>query len=123
MRYRALTASGDSSFGSGFTSFLVDTPKTVAQAVDTRLGLMAGEWWLDVTEGTPYSTEIIGMGVTSTYDKAIRKRISETTGVNDITSYSSSLNRSTRALTVSAEIDTIYGSTTVDTTQPMVTSR
>lgn len=123
MRYRALSATGDSTFGSGSTAFLVNSAAAVAQAIQTRLLLMQGEWFLDVTEGTPYSTQILGRGTTATYDRAIRDRILGTQGVTAISSYSSSLNRTTRALTVNATVQTIYGEATVTVTIPTVTPR
>lgn len=115
MRYRALDANGDYSFGHGSADFLVDTPATVAQAVDTRLLLMEGEWFLDDTEGTPYATEILGTHTQGTYDQAIRQRVLETEGVTGIVSYSSTLNRGTRALAVSVTINTEFGPATVNT--------
>lgn len=107
MRYRALDTSGDMQFGQSQRNFLIDSPEAVAQAALTRLRLIRGEWFLDNTEGTPWSTEILGVRTRPTYDRAIRDRISGTQGVKSILSYSSSLTG--RALTVQAKIDTIYG--------------
>lgn len=111
MRYRRLDASGDMTFGQSQANFLTNTPEGVGQAVMTRLLLARGEWFLDDTEGTPYRTEILGVNKRPTYDRAIRRRILGSQGVKSILSYSSSLDG--RALSVSAEIDTIYGQTTV----------
>lgn len=116
MRYRALDANGDSTFCSGFTQFLVNNAAAVAQAVLTRLGLETGEWFLDTSEGTPYSTEILGTGTQTLYDLAIQDRILGTEGVVSIVNYSSSFNGNTRALTVAAQINTIYGATEINTT-------
>jgi hypothetical protein len=113
MRYRALSASGDYTFGQGTKNFLVNSPDAVAQAVITRLKLLAGEWFLDITEGTPYSTEVLGTGTRDTYDEAVRDRILGTEGVLEITGYSSTYSGETRNLTVSATISTIYGETTI----------
>lgn len=111
MRYRALDADGDYQLGRSAQDFLQDSPDAVAQAVKTRLLLLRGEWFLDVTEGTPYATEILGTGTTPTYDLAIRSRILGTKGVTAISSYESA--RNGRALTVSATIDTAYGRASV----------
>lgn len=113
MRYRQLDPNGDSTFGSGFTAFLVDTPDAVAQAVLTRLLLWTEEWFLDSSEGTPYKTQILGKGTQTLYDLAIQQRILGTEGVLEIASYSSNFSASTRRLTVSAQIKTIYGQTTI----------
>jgi hypothetical protein len=111
MRYRKLDSDGDCSFGRSALDFISDTPETVAQAVRTRLLLLRGEWFLDVTDGTPYATEILGANTAQTYDLAIRERILDTQGVTGIVSYESNL--ADRALTVIATIDTLYGQSTV----------
>lgn len=111
MRYRALDANGDYSFGSNDAEFLVNSPEAVAQAVKTRFELMTGEWFLDLTEGTPYKGQILGEGTQALYDQAIQERILGTEGVTGIADYSSSL--AGRNLTVSASISTVYGSTTL----------
>ncbi|VXB25454.1 conserved hypothetical protein [Burkholderia sp. 8Y] len=113
MRYRALDANGDYSWGQGSANFLVDSPEAVAQLVLTRLKLSTGEWFLDTTEGTPYATEILGAGTASTRDLAIQERILETDGVTGIADYASVVNPTTRAFTVAATIDTTYGQTTI----------
>lgn len=118
MRYRTQDKNGDYVFGQGMREILFNTPETVAQAVKTRLLLKTGEWFLDKTAGTPYAEEVLGMGTKATYDAAIRERILDTQSlgqkvVRDITSYSSSVNSTTRALTINATIDTIYGSTSL----------
>lgn len=114
MRYRTLSASDDYTFGQ--RAFLVDSPEAVGQAVLTRLRLARGEWFLDTTEGTPYQQEILGMGRVATYDAAIIERILGTPGVTELVSYSSNLDRRTRAATVEAVINTQYGQATVSVT-------
>jgi hypothetical protein len=74
---------------------------------------MQGEWFLDITEGTPYSTQILGKGTKPYYDQAIKARILGTQGVTEIVEYSSSLIN--RALSVTARVSTIYGPITVIT--------
>lgn len=113
MRYRALDANGDSTFGSGETQFYINTPDAVAQAVLTRLELLTGEWFLDTSEGTPYNPSILGKYTAATFDLAIQSRINATEGVKSIVTYSSTVNSEKRALTVNATIDTIYGQTTI----------
>lgn len=113
MRYRSLTSSGDYTFGHGPTEFLVNSPATVAQAVTTALLLHQGEWFLDVTAGMPWETQVLGYGTQSLYDSAIKATILGVEGVQSIVSYSSSLNRATRALTVNVTLNTIYGQTSL----------
>jgi len=113
MRYRKLDSAGDYQFGQRGNSFYVDEPAAVAQAVATRLRLLRGEWFLDVTAGTPYATQVLGKNTTALYDIALRARILGTQGVKSILEYSSALDRDTRSLSVAATIDTIYGTATV----------
>jgi hypothetical protein len=119
MRYRKLSEGGDYTIGQGQANFYIDNPEAVAQHVETRLLLITGEWFLDVTEGTPYKEEILGKGKLDMYDAAIRTRILTTQGVQAITKYTSSLNPITRALTVSAEILTEFSAVPVPV--PLVT--
>lgn len=111
MKYRKLSPTGDYTFGKNSGNFFVDNPEAVAQAVRTRLQLAQGEWFLDITEGTPYSSKILGAGKASTYDAAIQDVISGTQGVKKIVAYASGVNPDTREAFVSCIIDTIYGTT------------
>jgi hypothetical protein len=96
--------------------FWINAPDGVAQAVLTRLKLFVGEWYLDVTDGTPWTTQVLDKYTKDQYDAAIQDRILGTQGVTQITSYSSSVNTTTRALTVAVTINTQYGSATLSTT-------
>ena len=105
MMYRALDGNGDYQIG----VFLSNTPAAVGQAVITRLLLWTGEWFLDVTDGTPWLQDIIGNN--TNYDFEIQSRILGTPGVTDIVSYASSVVN--RRLSVTATINTLYGQTSV----------
>lgn len=113
MKYRKLDANGDYTFGHGSADFLRNTPDAVAQAVQTRLNLFTGEWFLDITDGTPWNPSVLGKTSQPAYDGAIRNRILGTPGVQQIDSYTSTFDGNTRRLTVTATITTIYGQTTV----------
>ncbi|KAA2237663.1 hypothetical protein [Salinarimonas soli] len=113
MLYRKLTADGDYSFGRGRADFWRDVPEAPAQAVKTRLHLERGEWFLDLDEGTPWRTRVLGRRTADTRDPVTRARILGTTGVTGISAYSSRLDRETRAFTAQATIDTAYGRTTI----------
>lgn len=115
MRYRKLDAAGDYTLGTG-NDFFVNTPAAVAQAVQTRLQLLTGDWFLDVSEGTPWRTKILGKHPQTAYDSLIKARILETQGVQNIVSYSSTLDAGSRALTIAVTLNTVYGSTTFDAT-------
>ncbi|RQV01109.1 hypothetical protein [Burkholderia cenocepacia] len=115
MRYRKLDADGDYVFGGSANDFLVNTPDAVAQAVLTRLRLLQGEWFLDTTAGMDWPS-VIGKNTQGTADAAIRACILGTTGVTEITAYASSIDSTSRTLTVTATISTLYGTTTIETT-------
>ena len=113
MRYRRLTAAGDMNFGSQQADFYRDTPEAVAQAVLTRLKLWLGEWFIDLTTGTPYQQAVLGKGTTQSVEPVLRARILETQGVEEIISFSYSFDPEQRSATVAAEINTIYGQTSI----------
>jgi hypothetical protein len=113
MIYRKLTANNDYTFGLGSGNFYNDVPEAVAQAVRTRLWLITGEWFLDITEGTPYNSQILGAGTIGRYDAAIQDRILGTPGVTEIVEYASSVNPDNRMADIGATIDTIYGQAAV----------
>lgn len=115
MRYRALDANGDYTFGQNGANMLVDSPAAVAQAIDTRLKLLQGEWFLDRTKGVPYDTQIVGMDTAATRDQALQTVILDTQGVTQIADYASYLDPETREFTMAAVVDTEYGQTTVTT--------
>lgn len=115
MRYRKLDEDGDYTFGNNQADFWINTPEAVGQAVETRLGLPTGEWFLDNTIVTPYDPDVLGAGTGPFYDAALRDVIIGTIGVNGLEQYSSSLDHVTRELTVEATVNTVYGQTPIST--------
>jgi hypothetical protein len=115
MRVRALDENGDMTFGRGSGNFLANTPAAVAQCIVTRLGLIQGEWYLDKTAGTPWSTKVMGAGTAPTRDIAIKQAVLGTPGMVSIDAYSSILDPITRKFTVTMDVTTQYGATTVST--------
>jgi hypothetical protein len=109
MRYRKHDPQGDYSFGHGLGDFLIDSPETVALAVQTRLLLWLGEWFLDTRDGTDWNNSVLGKYTAATRDAVIRARILDTPGVNRILTYGSTFDGNTRQFNVTAAIDTIYG--------------
>lgn len=113
MRYRREDDDGDYTFGQGDDTWLVNSPEAVAQAIKTRFLLWYGQWFLDTTAGTPWIQSVLGKHSPDIYTMAIRQRILETSGVNSITDFNTTVNGTTRRVTFTATVDTIYGSTTV----------
>lgn len=119
MRYRKLTSTGDYSFGNGQLDFFIDDPAGVGQAVKTRLLLWLGEWFLNTDDGTPYLQGILGKHSQSLADTTIQDQVVNTTdgqgtiAVTNVANYVSTLNPNTRSMSVSMDIDTIYGPTDI----------
>jgi hypothetical protein len=113
MRVRALSPSGDFTFGQGQGNFLSNSPAAVAQCIATALQLWAGEWYLDLSAGVRYQTQILGNNTSGLYDAEIQRVIKGVQGVTQIVSYSSNLDRAARRLTVSGQVQTKYSTTPV----------
>lgn len=113
MRYRREDDDGDYTFGRGDDTWLINSPEAVAQAIKTRFELWYGQWFLDTTEGTPWIQSVLGKQRPEVYNLAIRQRILETAGVSSITAFDTTVNTSTRRVTFTATVETLYGTTTV----------
>lgn len=113
MQYRREDGDGDYTFGRGDDTWLINSPKTVAQAIKTRFELWYGQWFLDTTEGTPWIQSVLGKQRPEVYSLAIRQRILETAGVSSITNFDTTVNTSTRRVTFTATVETLYGTTTL----------
>lgn len=107
-----MTPDGDYVFGPA-GRFLADSPEAVAQAVLTRVRLYVGEWFLDKRVGLNKDA-ILGYGTQQTRDAEVKSRILDTQGVLRITDYSSQVDATTRAFTVTCTVDTIYGRATIN---------
>lgn len=117
MRTRPLSPLGDFTIGQ---PWFVNSPQAVEQTIGTRLKLWLGEWFMDVTDGTPYLTEILGERYNKNPDAAIKRRILGTPGVTQLVSYSSSFSGSaTRILTVNATVQTLYSTTPISVSIPL----
>lgn len=120
MRVRALDVNGDRSFGNGQADFLVNSRAAVAQNVQTRFSLWQGDWFLSLSAGMTWRTDVLGRRTEATRDPAIRNYILGTTGVTGLPAYASQLDRVTRKMSVQALVDTPYGQTPVSTGVPAV---
>jgi hypothetical protein len=119
MRVRALSSTGDYTFGQNGQNWLVNSAAGVVQVVLSRLNLWEGQWFLDLADGTPVTQSIIGKNPQIVYDAAIQNRIAQTPGVVKMLSYSSSLTG--RALTVVASFYTAYSTTPITITAVLTT--
>lgn len=115
MRIRMQDTNGDMVFGQGQNNFYVDQKEGVGQLIQTRLRLWYGEWFADTTDGVPYAQDVLGKSSPDVYNEVIKDRILSTTGVSDITAYTSTEDRTTRKLTISVSVNTIYGPVSFET--------
>lgn len=110
MRYRKLDDDGDYSFGQGQNNFHINTPEGVAQAVMTRLKFWVGEWFADTSDGTGWTTDVLGKFTDHLFELMIRQRILSTQGILRVDSFDSQFDGETRKLSIQSTITTIYGS-------------
>ena len=107
MTVRALDSNGD--IVTSGTQFLTEQEE-IAQTIYTRLRLFLGEYFRDVTDGTPWFEQILGKAVNMTAREAVlRKRIANTSGVIRLVSFSTDFDRDSMTYTVTASVLTQYG--------------
>lgn len=113
MRMRKVDAAGDMVFGQGQANYWNNAAEGVSLLVMERLRLWTGQWFLNLLEGMPWATKVLGKYTASVRDQAIQKRILGTQGVTGITSYSSTFDPVARKFSVQVTISTLYGPATV----------
>jgi hypothetical protein len=104
-------------FGAGLANFAVNAEAT-AQNVRTRLQTIQGEWFLDTSAGVPYvDNDYVTKAITDKpadvpFSEAVmQQEILDTDGVSTLDSFSTSFNRTKRALSVAATTTTEFGTT------------
>lgn len=94
MKYRRLDENGDYTFGRNRQNFLTDID-AVAQAIKTRLLLLYGEWWEDMTDGLPLWQRMIGSVGSDenrqVLDIIVKERIEGTLHVQRVLNYVSEI--------------------------------
>lgn len=109
---RRVDTSFDMTFGYGLANFARDS-EAVAQAVRTRLQLLFNEWFLDTSAGVPYLQQgMVKPANLPLIESMVKQTIVDTDGVAELRSFTMSLDRETRRLTIAATVATIYGDTT-----------
>lgn len=109
---RRLDVNGDMTFGQGLANFAAAS-EACSQNIKTRLLLLGGEWFLDISSGVPYLNQIFPERADpQTIESVLKKTIVETTDVQSLNSFSMFVDHNIRKLTVSASVTTIYGDVT-----------
>jgi hypothetical protein len=106
MIVRALDSNGDWIFGVGKNAYLAEK-NAVAQAVRCRLYSFFGDCFFDLEAGLDWFNLLGGKDMTA-LQVAISSTILGTEGVTGIYQLSLSLNRSTRALSIAYQAQTVY---------------
>ena len=89
----------------------------IAQTVSTRLKLFLGEYFRNITDGTPWFEQILGKGPSlESREAAIKNRIIRTEGVTRLVSFSTDFDLDTRTYSVNAGILTPFGTTQISVT-------
>ena len=111
MRYRSLDETGDYTFGK---NDFKTGKEAVAQAIQTRISLLYGQWWENVEDGLLLFENILGVSGShqESIDMLLTERILNTKHVKEIKRYESTfVNRIYTAVCV---VETVYGEVSVE---------
>lgn len=107
MQVRRLDESGD--LITRGKMFLTER-EAIAQTIVTRLKLFLGEYFRDVTDGTPWFQQILGKFESMNAVEAIlRNRIARSPGVVRLLAFDVQYDLDSRTLSVQAQVLTTYG--------------
>lgn len=107
MTVRKIQSDGD--IATSGTQFLTGQ-KEVAQTIKNRLRLFLGEYFRDITDGTPWFQDILGKGKNELVREAIlKRRVLQTEGVLSLFEFSADFDIQSRKYTVSMGVKTLYG--------------
>src|SRR5690625_1430527 len=88
----------------------LDGREAIAQTIVTRLKLFLGEYFRDVTDGTPWFQQILGKFENLNAVEAIlRNRIARTQGVVRLLSFAMQYDLDARTVAIRATVLTVYG--------------
>jgi len=91
----------------------------VEQTIKTRLNLFLGEYFRNITDGTPWYEQILGKFASlNAAESALRARIANTPDVVRLTSFAAQYDINTRTYTVQAGVLTTFGEASVLLTNP-----
>lgn len=113
MIVRALSPSGDWTFGKGLNNYL-SANACIEQNISTRLSLFLGECFFAAEQGVDWWNLLGGKNQVA-INLAVNATIlgnPETSGVTGILQTSVNLNRSTRELTINYKVTTVYSTIT-----------
>lgn len=84
--------------------------EAIAQTIVTRLKLFLGEYFRDVTDGTPWFQQILGKFENmNAVEALLRNRIARSPGVVRLLAFALQFDLATRHLSIQARVLTVYG--------------
>lgn len=113
MKTRALDQDGDWQFGRGLQSCVTEK-NALMQNVKTRLRQWRNNCFFAMSEGVDY-TNYLDIGRKYLLDLDVKRVILQTKGVLRITTFNSTLNTTSRALSIQATIETVFGNVPIET--------
>lgn len=123
LRVRALSSTGDMTFGQGSSNYLIDNSAAVCQIIGTRLRLWQTEWFLSLSDGVPYNSQIAGYGNLTMGALILKQQVLSTPGVINIEGWSVNFDAKSRTYTVTGtSINTLFGATNFPTTSTIAPS-
>jgi hypothetical protein len=108
---------GDLKFSTGIDA--------IVQQCRIALQMFQGEWFLNLDAGIPYWQSILGQKPTTAIEAArifFRRELELVDGVNKITKLDIAYSGSTRTLTITWQVNTVFGDTPVDVIDLRVTT-
>jgi len=85
----------------------------IQQTIETRLSLWRGEYFRDISDGTPWAERILGKGVSlQSREAAIKRRITQTVGVSEIVAFTAGYDIATRKYSADCSVITDTGELT-----------
>ena len=113
IQVRALSPTGDPLRGAGLTNFLTDI-NAVAQIIKTTIKLLQGEWFENLSIGTPLFQQLLGHPTTvNAVALIMRNRILGCPYVTGINSLQVAYGAHGRTFTFFASVSTQFGQVTV----------
>jgi hypothetical protein len=118
---RALSPTGEPLQGNGQGNFISDID-AVAQIIRTRLLLLAGEWWEDLTDGTPlFQSVLAGAGDERSRQAAalvFTARVLGSPYVESVSNVTTAWNSATRTFSFTQQANTPFGTITITFQSP-----
>lgn len=104
-----------------FPPYIVRGPDAVVQKIRQRFKFFKGEWFLDQRLGVPYLQSIFIKAPNQIFiDAVFSSVLLGTPGVASIASFSSSLDRLSRTLTVDFQVTLVDGTTVTAQAEPFI---